>query len=204
MLGLPVPAGAPVGQRVDAQQHAVGRRLQPLGHGDVQRDDARLAHRIVEAGPEQVAAIALRRRREPGPPVGRLGPDHAGIPGRPHRDMRGAAIGDPGADLLSGAKGAGQGDDQLSFRIGPCGGLERLAVDRDRLDRQIAVEIDHQPRQRRLCSKVQHRNAVQFPCVRQNLERQVGAVEPHGPLLERANAARHHGLRGQRRLALAG
>src|SRR3546814_5874310 len=42
-LGASVPGGAAVGERIDPHELAVGGRLQPLGHGDVEIDAARLA-----------------------------------------------------------------------------------------------------------------------------------------------------------------
>ncbi|MNQ81884.1 hypothetical protein D3C85_969220 [compost metagenome] len=54
----------------------------------------RFALRMVDAGPEQIAALALNRAGDPWLAVRRLGPDEAAIPGRTFGLMRAAGIGD--------------------------------------------------------------------------------------------------------------
>ena len=202
VLDPPVPCRAPIGERVDPEQHAVRRRLQALGHGDVERHEARLAGREIEARPEQVAPGALCGRAEPRRAARRLRPDDAGVPRCIDRDVRRAAIGQLGGDVSARRDHAWQRDDELALGIAPGRWRKRCAVDRYRIDRQVAVEIEHEPGERRLGGEAQRRDAAQRLGLGQHFEREVGGVEAELGLLGIDRPARFLRLCGQRRLAL--
>lgn len=202
MPGAPVPPRAPISQFVDAEQYAVRWCLQPLGHSDVQIDRTRLGGWEIEAGPEQVAAFALHGSRDPRQSRRRLGPDKAAVPGRAHRDMRSAAIADFRYDFAIRRYRCGQGDAQSAFGIGPGRSRQRLAIDRDGADGQIAIEIDHQAGQRRLGGKIEYRDTSDRLGGGHHFDRQVDGIELQFRLLRVDRTARPLRLRRQRRQSL--
>jgi hypothetical protein len=141
--------GAPAVLLVHAHGDAVAGRDQRRRHRDVLVDQLGLAGRVVDAGPEQVAAFALHGAGDPGLAVGRLRPDEAAVPGRALGHVRLAVVLHPHRHLLARFERLRQLDRQLAVRIAPAGGGQRLAVDLDGVDRQVAVQVELDAAQRR-------------------------------------------------------
>src|SRR3546814_9214970 len=58
------------------------------------------------------------------------------------RDVRGAGVGDPGGNLAAGGHRLAESDRHPAFGVRPRALGERFAVDRDRRDGQVAIEIE--------------------------------------------------------------
>ncbi|MNT25923.1 hypothetical protein D3C72_1614680 [compost metagenome] len=151
----------------------------------------RLALGVVNAGPEQVAALALHRAGDPWLAVRRLGPDEAAVPGRALGLMRAAGIGDADRGRLAGGQGAGQGDGQAALWIAPAD--DRLAVHGDGGDGEQRVQLDHDSASRGRGGEVENSDALDRLGLGQQFERQVGLVETQGQLFGRAGCAAGQG-----------
>ncbi|MCY1170823.1 hypothetical protein D9M73_109130 [compost metagenome] len=204
VLDPPVPHRPPVGQRIHPEQLAIGGGLQPLGHGDMQRGDARFARREIEARPEQIAAIAFGSGGEPRRAAGRGRPHHAAVPRGLDRDMWLPAISDARGDMAAFGDALRQRDDEPPFRVAPRGGRERRAIDGNGIDRQIAVEVDREAVERGLGGEAERRHAAQRLGLGQHLERQVGGIETQFRLVGIDHTARPRGLRRDLGLAFLG
>uniref|UniRef100_A0A0N4ZJU1 RING-type domain-containing protein n=1 Tax=Parastrongyloides trichosuri TaxID=131310 RepID=A0A0N4ZJU1_PARTI len=176
----PVPGGRAVAVVALAEEAAI----HPL----------RLALRVVDAGPEQVAALALNRAGDPRLAVGRRGPDEAAVPGRALGLMRAAGIGDADGNAFARCQWTGQGDGQPPLGVGPVG--DRPSVHGDGGDGEDRVQLDHDGGRRRRGGEVENGDAFQRLAFRQQLERQVRLVETQRQLLGRARRAAGQGEGG--------
>ena len=89
----PVPTRPPVCEVIDTEELAVGRSRKTLGHDDVLGDGGDLDHAVVEARPEEVAAFAFDRGRDPRATILGVSPDETAVPRRPLGDVGLAAVG---------------------------------------------------------------------------------------------------------------
>jgi hypothetical protein len=136
--------------------------------------------------------------------VGRLRPDEAAVPGRTLRHVRHAVVAYADAHQFAGDERPRQVDGELALRIAPVDQGEWLAVDVDRVDRQVAVEVQVDAVQRRGRAEGQQRIAADAAAGRIDAQRQIGMLEGQRPLFGTAFGAGGQGLGAQRGLAGAG
>ncbi|MNT12222.1 hypothetical protein D3C72_1471430 [compost metagenome] len=146
---------------------------------------------MVDAGPEEVAALALNRAGDPRLAVGRLGPDEAAVPGGAMGLMRATGIGDANGGCLARRQGLGQGDGQATIGVGPAG--DGLAVHGDGGDGEQCIQFDHDGGGRGRGGEVEDGDALDRLGFGQELERQVRLVEAQRQLLSCARRAAGQG-----------
>ena len=181
--------GAPAILLLHAFGDAVAGSHQRTRHADVLDDLLRFALRVIDAGPQQVATLALHRAGHPRLAARRGGPDEAAIPGRALGHVRGTGI----ADAQDGACTRRQRLRQIhrhpTLGVAPVRGIDRLAVDFDQIDLVVAIEIDHQRIELAVAAEGQFRVALQRFARRIDLEREIRLFESHRFLLRRARQA---------------
>ena len=190
----PAPGGPAVALVDDAGEATVRRGRQAGRDGDVQVDAVRLGQRMVDTGPEQVAALALDGGGDPRPPVRGRRPDEAAVPRRVRGHPGPTGIGDAKVDRLTGGEGARQVDGQVPVGIGPVSGGNRHPVDRDGGDVEHRVQLDRQLRHRGGGGKAEPGHGAEGAGLGTDAERQVGMVEAQRQL---GGGARLVGLEGE-------
>jgi hypothetical protein len=202
VLDAPMIGASAVRLRRDALEHPVGRCGQPRRNGDSDVHHRRLAERMIDARPEEVAAFALHGGGDPWLAACRRCPDEAAVPRRTHRHARRAAVVDLDGEAAALRDRAGERDRKPPLGICPAAHLERSSVDRDGGYRQVAVEIDHDPSDGTSGGEAVRGDAGDLLAIRKDFDGEVGAVELQRRLLGDHLAPGALGLIGQLRLAL--
>lgn len=200
VLRAPVVA-APAVLLVHAERDAVAGHHQRRRHADVQVDQFRLALRMVDAGPEQVAAFALDGGGDPRLAVLGLTPHEGAIPRRVRGHVRHAVVADAHGGAGAGRQRRRQGQVEAAVRVADRRRRQLHAVHAGVVDRQVAVELDRDAGQRRAGQEGQRGVAADAAAGGIDAQRQVGALECDGQLFRRARAAGVGGEVAQRQLA---
>ena len=194
--GAPVPGGPAVAV-VDRAHEAPVRRGRQVGrHGDVQVHPFGLGQRVVDTGPEQVAALGLDGGGDPRRAVRRGPPDETSVPRRVGRHARGAGVGDPHRNRLAGGERLGQRDGHPPLGVAPAARGQFASVDLYRRHVEQGVQLDHHGGERGGGGEVEHGDGVDGLRLRHDPNRQIGLVERHGQLFGRARLVAAEGEGG--------
>lgn len=201
-VGAGIPGAPVVGAPAVFFRHAGGYAVagddQGRRHRDVQVDQFRFAHRVIDAGPEQIAPFAFHRGGNPRLAVGGPGPHEGAVPRRPFCHVRHAVVADAHGGALARQQRFGQGEVQAAVGIADGRCRQGDAVHAGAVDRQVAVEFHRDAGERRSGGEGERSVAADALRRRIDAQRHIGMLERDRQLLGRAWAAGVGGEVGHR------